>query len=1333
MKKKIFVFIIMFIMVFIPGIFLLTGCGETQKPYIISIEKTMTDGLEDTYTITYSDETTSFFVVTNGKDGIQGIKGESGKDGHTPIITIGPNGNWFIDNIDTKISAKGIDGKDGRDGVGIKSIVKTSTDGLIDTYTITYTDNTTSTFEIVNGQDGVQGIQGIAGKDGIGIELANINDKGNLILKLSNNTSLDLGKITGDAGVGIEKIEKTNSVDNIDNYRIVFSDGKYFDYSVVNGKDGKNGAKGKDGIDGKDGVSIVSILKTSSEKNVDTYTITYSNNETSTFKITNGLNGEKGDKGETGNGIVKIEKENTQNNIDTYKILFTDGTSTSFTITNGTNGRGIDIIAKTSSDGLIDTYTINYTDGTYTTYTVTNGSNGLSAYEIYKIYNPDYDKTEQEWILDLVNGDLATKTYTVSFNSDGGNNIPAQTGIKYAGKVTKPTDPVKEGYEFAGWYYEDEKWSFIGYSVTENITLVAKWKPIVYKVSFETNNHGVYDDISITYDDYLSLPNPNITGYDYVWKYNDVIINDGKWKINKDVTLQLVLTPIEYVITYVLDGGINNLENPTNYNIESENIVLLEPSKDRYYFVGWFDNKEYEGNTITSISKGTTGDKTYYAKFSNIVVVNLNANGGTLQQTNIINMIYGEEYSLPEPIAPSGYIFREWVYDVTWYENSDKILSYKTLTSDVWILKDVNQLVALYSSIYEINNEEITGLTQIGKNQTVLEIPSEIDGISITSLKAYCFSNIENVTEIYVPNNIKSIGERTFYNLPNLTKLYFDANISDLSFTNNGNFTNCGTLSNGYTLIIGKNIKSIPSYFMYNSENVYKRKNKVNSIVFEDGSMCTSIGTFAFAYTFISNIVLPTSIEIVKVSAFEHCDKLTSITNFPQTINIINERTFADCKMLTEFLIPSSVITIGSGAFSGCQALKEIYIPNSVQTIEEFAFSDCTNAKTITIGRSVSIIENYAFSDLVNVITLDYNAINISDLSEIYEENIYDSTQYFNNSTFLNLGTVNGTIVNIGEDVIKIPAYLFYAPNGIPNIKEVRYATNCKIEEIGSCAFAGSTLKTITIPSTIKYLGYRVFCDMLNLETIVFDAKELIYKPDEYKRNGSIEQVFAGCGRNTNGVKFIIGENVESLNYKIFDFSGYFYVTNITIVDFSKNSTITEIQENLFESSCWLNTLILSNNITQIGANAFYSESETTHLNTIYYMGNQTEFANIVVDNTDDGNKYYNSANVYYYSELNGNVFNGFDNYWYFEDDNIKTWSPEKYSITYNLFEGLNNENNPMQFTKYEKDIVLQAPTKENYIFEGWFEDSNFEKEITIITEDRNYNLYAKWSFAGTV
>ena len=64
---------------------------------ILKIEKTATEGLVDTYTITYTNGSISTFKVTNGTNGIQGEKGE---DGHTPIITI-QNGNWFIDGIDT--------------------------------------------------------------------------------------------------------------------------------------------------------------------------------------------------------------------------------------------------------------------------------------------------------------------------------------------------------------------------------------------------------------------------------------------------------------------------------------------------------------------------------------------------------------------------------------------------------------------------------------------------------------------------------------------------------------------------------------------------------------------------------------------------------------------------------------------------------------------------------------------------------------------------------------------------------------------------------------------------------------------------------------------------------------------------------------------------------------------------------------------------------------------------------------------------------------------------------------------------------------------------------
>ncbi len=83
---------------------------------IKSIEKTSTSGNVDTYTITYTDDSTSTFTVTNGEDGEQGIQGEPGEDGHTPVITIGENGNWFVDGVDTGVAATGNKGEQGDKG-----------------------------------------------------------------------------------------------------------------------------------------------------------------------------------------------------------------------------------------------------------------------------------------------------------------------------------------------------------------------------------------------------------------------------------------------------------------------------------------------------------------------------------------------------------------------------------------------------------------------------------------------------------------------------------------------------------------------------------------------------------------------------------------------------------------------------------------------------------------------------------------------------------------------------------------------------------------------------------------------------------------------------------------------------------------------------------------------------------------------------------------------------------------------------------------------------------------------------------------------------------------
>ena len=83
---------------------------------IQNIEKTSTSGSVDTYTITYSDGSTSTFKVTNGVDGNQGIQGEKGDDGRTPTITISEDGYWVIDGVKSTTLAQGVKGDTGEKG-----------------------------------------------------------------------------------------------------------------------------------------------------------------------------------------------------------------------------------------------------------------------------------------------------------------------------------------------------------------------------------------------------------------------------------------------------------------------------------------------------------------------------------------------------------------------------------------------------------------------------------------------------------------------------------------------------------------------------------------------------------------------------------------------------------------------------------------------------------------------------------------------------------------------------------------------------------------------------------------------------------------------------------------------------------------------------------------------------------------------------------------------------------------------------------------------------------------------------------------------------------------
>lgn len=70
----------------------------------------------------------------------------------------------------------------------------------------------------------------------------------------------------------------------------------------------------------------------------------------------------------------------------------------------------------------------------------------------------------------------STTTYTVVFNSNGGSNVSSQT-VESGETATEPTDPTKDGFEFAGWYSDSELQNEFDFTtpIEADITLYAGW------------------------------------------------------------------------------------------------------------------------------------------------------------------------------------------------------------------------------------------------------------------------------------------------------------------------------------------------------------------------------------------------------------------------------------------------------------------------------------------------------------------------------------------------------------------------------------------------------------------------------------------------------------------------------------------------------------------------------------------------------------------------------------------------------------------------------------------------------------------------------------------
>ena len=258
--------------------------------------------------------------------------------------------------------------------------------------------------------------------------------------------------------------------------------------------------------------------------------------------------------------------------------------------------------------------------------------------------------------------------YGISYVLNGGSNHKSNVSVYY-NQAVKLYNPTRSGYSFKGWYSDSKyKTRVTSYKkgTKGNKKLYAKWSKNTYRITYKLNGGKNTKSNPSTYSvtSSISLKNPSRKGYSFKGWYSDSKYKNKVTNIKKrtgNLTLYAKWSATSYRITYKLNGGKNTKSNPSAFTINST-VSLKNPSRKGYSFKGWYSDSRYR-TRIKTIKKGTTGNKTLYAKWSkNSYRITYKLNGGKNTKSNPAKYSITSSVKLKNP-SRKGYRFTGWYTD----------------------------------------------------------------------------------------------------------------------------------------------------------------------------------------------------------------------------------------------------------------------------------------------------------------------------------------------------------------------------------------------------------------------------------------------------------------------------------------------------------------------------------------------------------------------------------------------------------------------------------------------------------------------------------------------
>jgi hypothetical protein len=245
---------------------------------------------------------------------------------------------------------------------------------------------------------------------------------------------------------------------------------------------------------------------------------------------------------------------------------------------------------------------------------------------------------------------------------------------------------------------------------------------------------------------------------------------------------------------------------------------------------------------------------------------------------------------------------------------------------------------------YTTNNGTITVTGYTGSNSSIV-IPSNINGLPVTSIGTSRFSYTYTFTNVTIPGSITNIGNFAFTGCSALVTVSLTNGLVSIGANA---FQVCSQLAS----------VNIPSTVTNVGSSAFSNDHNLVNLTIEDG--VTSIAG-AFGGIGVTNLVIPGS--VTNISGFSGCTGLGSVIigneNSPSTIG---NSAFSSCSSLTNLVIGNSVTSIQQSAFSSCVNLPTVTIPASVTSIDISVFGGCSNLASVYFEGNAPAVNFFAFS-----------------------------------------------------------------------------------------------------------------------------------------------------------------------------------------------------------------------------------------------------------------------------------------------------------------------------------------------------------------------------------